>query len=113
MVRFNFYANSAKYGGGIFIEDSTAERSICIENSITAKSSTVSSTDCFLQILDATNAKLNVKHYPKVVFCNTFIISNTATVSGQLFMGGCLIDVQLILFPKQGLQMVWIISAKQ
>ena len=90
VVRFNLYANSAKYGGGIFIEDSTAERSVCIENSNTAKSSTVSSTDCFLQTLDATNAKLNIKHYPKVVFCNTFITSNTATVSGPAIYGGLL-----------------------
>ena len=90
MVRFNFIANSAQCGGGIFIEDSTAERSVCLENSNTAKSSTVSSTDCFLQTLDATNAKLNIKHYPKVVFCNTFIISNTATVSGPAIYGGLL-----------------------
>ena len=89
VVKFNFYANSAKYGGGIFIEDSTAERSVCIENSNTAKSSTVSSTDCFLQTLDASNPKLNVKH-PKLVFCNTFIISNTATVSGPAIYGGLL-----------------------
>ena len=90
MVRFNLIANSAKYGGGIFIEDSTVERSVCIENSNTAKSSTVSSTDCFLQTLDASHPKLNVKHYSKVVFCNTFIISNTATVSGPAIYGGLL-----------------------
>ena len=90
MVRFNFYANSAQYGGGIFIEDDTAERSICIENSITANSSTVSSSDCFLQILNAASPKNSVRDFPTVEFCNTFIINNTATVSGPAIYGGLL-----------------------
>ena len=88
MVRFNFTANSAKYGGGIFIEDSTAERSVCIENSNTAKSSTISSTDCFLQTLDATNAKINVREFPTFVFRD--FINNTAAKSGPAIYGGLL-----------------------
>ena len=83
-VRFNFIANSAKYGGGIFIEDSTAERSVCIKNPNTAKSLSVSSSDCFLQILSASDAGRDV------VFRNTFIINNTATVSGPAIYGGLL-----------------------
>ena len=89
-IRFNFIANSAKYGGGIFIEDSTAEKSVCIENSITAKSSIVLSTDCFIQTLDATNTKYNVRHFPTIVFRNTFFINNTAAKSGPAIYGGLL-----------------------
>ena len=87
MVRFNFIANSAKYGGGIFIDDSTAERSVCIENSNTAKSLTVSSSDWFLQTLSALDTGSNG---PAVVFRNTFIINNIATVSGPAIYGGLL-----------------------
>ena len=83
-VRFNFIANSAKYGGGIFVEDSTAERSVCIKNPNTAKSLSVSSSDCFLQILSASDAGRDI------VFRNTFIINNIATVSGPAIYGGLL-----------------------
>ena len=90
MVRFNLIANSAKYGGGISIEDSTSERSVCIENSKTAKSSTASSTDCFLQTLDATNTKLNASGSSPFVFRDTFFINNTAAKSGPAIYGGLL-----------------------
>ena len=89
-VSFNFYANSAQYGGGIFIEDSTAERSVCLENSTAAKSLTLSSSECFLQTLNILDAKSNVRDFPKLEFCNTFIINNTATVSGLAIYGGLL-----------------------
>ena len=110
MVRFNFIANSAKYGGGIFVEDDTAEESVCIENSITAKSLTVSSTDCFLQTLDVANPKLNVSDYPTFVFRDTSFINNTAVKSGPAIYGGlfdrCTIDLFSETSASNGLDYV-------
>ena len=100
-ARFNLYKNSAQYGGGIFIDDKTAERSVCIGKSY-----------CFLQTLSIKSGyviRISNNRLKSLVILNTFIINNTATVSGSAIYGGlldrCTIDplAETLIFASNGL----------
>ena len=91
--------NSACYGGGIFIEDKTADGSLCNGSATEIASISSSSHECFIQTIrlyDPHNPTYMEYAYTNLL--NIFIINNTATISGDGIFGGlfdrCAVSLQ-------------------
>ncbi|XP_064390063.1 uncharacterized protein LOC135337972 [Halichondria panicea] len=115
LVKLEIYNNTAQYGGGIFVADST-ESGVCRGEDVTAAQD-LPQTECFIQTLNLYGFDINfikivrnllsgLPSSPEERKClistsinhrNTFLTNNTATQSGADIYGGlldrCTVDV--------------------
>ncbi|XP_064388740.1 uncharacterized protein LOC135336804 [Halichondria panicea] len=114
LVILEIYSNTAQYGGGIFVADST-ESGVCRGEDVTTAGD-LTQTECFIQTLDLygyynnsikdvipllevlTGFNEEVKCYKSAInYRNTFLTNNTASQSGADIYGGlldrCTVDV--------------------
>ena len=91
--------NSAQGGGGIFVEDKTADESLCSGSATEIDSISSSDHECFIQTIrlyEPHNPKYGDYEYTNLL--NIFIINNIATISGDGIFGGlfdrCTVSLQ-------------------
>ncbi|XP_064389809.1 uncharacterized protein LOC135337762 [Halichondria panicea] len=110
LVKLEIHNNTAQYGGGIFVADST-ESGVCRGEDVTTAGD-LTQTECFIQTLDLHGLDINFTNLLTLVltfneqvkclnstvnYCNTFLTNNTASQSGADIYGGlfdrCTVDV--------------------